>query len=66
MTEKTNHKEEAKRYVDNFVDQSKLYLLRCDDREFRELFKEMRRYWTWVNDEVCPFHLLEKVKKKGG
>ena len=57
--------EETKRHVDELLYFSRFYLRTGSKESFKVLFDHMREYYSYIHGEVCPFHILEKVKKKG-
>jgi hypothetical protein len=57
-------KRSTEKHVDNLLYRARRYLVTADDQSFKDLLSEMRIYWAYIHEETCPFHLLEKVKKK--
>jgi hypothetical protein len=60
-----NKQEKVEKYVDRLKYRTNWYLASGTDIAFKQLFDEMRDYYAFIHGETCPFHLLEKVKKKG-
>ena len=57
--------EETKKHVDLLEYRTRYYLASASDIAFKELFSQMRKYWSFIHGEPCPFHILENVKRKG-